>query len=517
MPPKRLLAEGKKRQNYTKSRYEFDNHHIDFDEIPGDKSHARCRACTEQCHNPQDVSRKGIDRHLNTTKHKDAFIAYQNKRARLAPAPVQPVSQSSAANLQQPSFPSVPSQPQNIILNDDVEDPLSRMNIDEDGQVCDENWEPVTFSAGFESNEAQEERTHILHQLHSLDHYQRSILEGRIETAADLENYYECREDDMSIPNIISSLEAGLEFEDGDDDDDECLPASNSNMPSRWAPYTSKTMFMLDLLDSLPRLRLSDDHLKLIMWVMRECGTPDVPSFNALRKLQDRLTKEVGLQSMQHTSSLGNKFYANGPAHIFRLDWANPLVRPYIQPYVEISDTLSEFYQAERLNDADIDSLQPMWADFEKTPYRHFYIKEIAQLRDGCFVVPIKWISVVEGDRKTMCVDILSVTIDNVTGRASLDEVNVTRIRTEDLKKSFPELHREGHKFQFSEQTKWLYDGVHPIRKKANGRATFTMNILTWADDVSGNQSKQYNAHTNVYCYGRSPFTQVQVKQGKKG
>jgi hypothetical protein len=111
-------------------------------------------------------------------------------------------------------------------------------------------------------------------------------------------------------------------------DVDECDPA--------WAPHGSKTvrvlyiifiillnsfikMFMLDLLDNLPRLRLSDDHLKTIIWVMQECGTPNVPSFAALRKMQAKLSREVGLSSVHHTSSLGNHFYMNHPLDLFAL------------------------------------------------------------------------------------------------------------------------------------------------------------------------------------------------------
>jgi hypothetical protein len=78
-------------------------------------------------------------------------------------------------------------------------------------------------------------------------------------------------------------------------------------------------MFMLDLLDNLPRLRLSDDHLKSIIWVMRECKTPDVPSFSALRKKQEFLTREIGIKSEQHTSSLGNHFYMNHPSKLLAL------------------------------------------------------------------------------------------------------------------------------------------------------------------------------------------------------
>ena len=45
----------------------------------------------------------------------------------------------------------------------------------------------------------------------------------------------------------------------------------------------------------------------------------------------------------------------------------------------------------------------------------------------------------------------------------------------------------------------WLHNIPHPVRKKANGKPTFTLGIMTWADDVSGNRSKQYNPHTNLY------------------
>ena len=39
----------------------------------------------------------------------------------------------------------------------------------------------------------------------------------------------------------------------------------------------------------------------------------------------------------------------------------------------------------------------------------------------------------------------------------------------------------------------------NPVRNLAKGRPTFTVSVMTWADDVSGNRSKQYNPHTNVY------------------
>ena len=75
-------------------------------------------------------------------------------------------------------------------------------------------------------------------------------------------------------------------------------------------------MFMLDLLDRLPRLRLSDDHLKTVIWVMRECRTPSVPTFTELRKLQKKLKDEIGVVPKHHVSPLGNHYYTNHPAKL---------------------------------------------------------------------------------------------------------------------------------------------------------------------------------------------------------
>lgn len=79
-------------------------------------------------------------------------------------------------------------------------------------------------------------------------------------------------------------------------------------------------MFFLDLLDNLPRMRLSDDQMKTVLFVMDQCGTPDVPSFYALRKKQATLASStVNLKPRQHTSSLGNRFYMNHPVDLLAL------------------------------------------------------------------------------------------------------------------------------------------------------------------------------------------------------
>jgi len=64
-----------------------------------------------------------------------------------------------------------------------------------------------------------------------------------------------------------------------------------------------------------------------------------------------------------------------------------------LRVYPEISSTISESWQAEKwLNDVDLDELSPMWADWKHASHRHFYVKEVAQTRNGEFVIPMRWI-----------------------------------------------------------------------------------------------------------------------------
>ena len=39
----------------------------------------------------------------------------------------------------------------------------------------------------------------------------------------------------------------------------------------------------------------------------------------------------------------------------------------------------------------------------------------------------------------------------------------------------------------------------HPTRDIASGRPVFSLRVMPWADDVSGNRTKQYNPHINLY------------------
>ncbi|KAL6304493.1 hypothetical protein BKA93DRAFT_749693 [Sparassis latifolia] len=77
-------------------------------------------------------------------------------------------------------------------------------------------------------------------------------------------------EEDANIIQEFQNL--GLEGEEGDEDN---MHEEFTGVPvdHDFAPYGNKTMFLLNVLDNLPKLRLSSSQLKMILWIMREVGS----------------------------------------------------------------------------------------------------------------------------------------------------------------------------------------------------------------------------------------------------
>ncbi|KAH9828836.1 uncharacterized protein C8Q71DRAFT_863691 [Rhodofomes roseus] len=276
--------------------------------------------------------------------------------------------------------------------------------------------------------------------------------------------------DDPTVPDVIAELERlGINAPGSKDNDHvpigPCL-LGDAEADDDWHPYGTKTMFMLNLLDSLPRLRLSDDHIRLIIW----------------RK-----------------TSQDNEFYANGPSSTFRLDWSNPLVRAHIRLYPETTPEVSEILQAEKaapkvINTKDLDLYPHMWADWENTPYRHFYIREAARLHDGRYVLILRWIV----ERSTVYADVYE--LNHTTGLFGMYDPEVLRIPVNTLSGNCRDIEAVlGQDIRFDDTVpKWAARN-HPVRETANGRPAFTLYAAAWSDDVSGNVSKQFNLHTNMY------------------
>ncbi|KAJ7302771.1 hypothetical protein DFH08DRAFT_826366 [Mycena albidolilacea] len=270
---------------------------------------------------------------------------------------------------------------------------------------------------------------------------------------------------------------------------------------AEWYPYPTKMMFLLDTLDNLPRQRISNSLMKVFLWILREGGARDVPSLDALRKIQLNLHNQGGVPTVSWTSTQGNVFHLNDIRKIVAKDYANPLTRSLLHFYPEIPDgPVCEAWHAHKWRrEVDRDVLTPMIVD----GHRHFYVNELARLRNGSFVIPLCWV-IFKGE---MHADAIRVTVDgNRTAR--VEDTTEIMVRARDLLDNYLDL-----KFKKSLPTAWDEPSSkagypsnmpNPLRQLAKGRPLYTSFVDLFFDDVSGNRSKSWNKHYNCYCTHRN-------------
>ncbi|KAG2006968.1 hypothetical protein CC2G_014704 [Coprinopsis cinerea AmutBmut pab1-1] len=313
-----------------------------------------------------------------------------------------------------------------------------------------------------------------------------------------VDSVLEEQEYDDELTELLIGTEPGLE---------EILAHEFNRTPSSdplWHPYPSKLTFLLDAFDNMPRLRLSAGLLKVLLWLLRELGVQNVPGYVTFRKLQERLRNECGVRSEPCVSPKGNAFYFNNPADVIRNDWCNPEVARHIRRYIPISkdSVISEIWHGTKWRfDLDRHALSPM---YDNGLY-HFYVDELAQLEDGSLVVPVRWL---EDESGGVFADAWKVK-KNDDGSATVvdSEGETIVIEAAHLKLNLPAL-EELHLVPI-----WSAETVNaghparmpnPDRALAGGEPLYTSFIDIFADDVSGNRSKSWNKHWNLYTTHRN-------------
>ncbi|KAI1788974.1 hypothetical protein LXA43DRAFT_893623 [Ganoderma leucocontextum] len=232
--------------------------------------------------------------------------------------------------------------------------------------------------------------------------------------------------------------------------------------------------------------------MSCIIWLLQQCGVSGVPSLKSFRAMQARLRQCSNVTTVLKLSPRGTIFYQNPVPGLIAQDWANEKVRPYIEEYPIRSSTISESYHADkRHKHVPPEVSAPMWADGGK----HYFVGEIAALRDGRLVIPKCWY------RRQSHGDVLAEVWE--TGVYIIRDASTFEINSNTLEHNACDIVGSDGAAPL---THWkgtcpqgLYTGLSPLRAVACGRRMYTSFIRAWGDDVSGNTSKQYNAHTNIY------------------
>ncbi|EDR00603.1 uncharacterized protein LACBIDRAFT_334078 [Laccaria bicolor S238N-H82] len=279
-------------------------------------------------------------------------------------------------------------------------------------------------------------------------------------------------DEDETLTNVMQEMNVNGEFSAekllGMDDNTSSADVEDPEPTSKWFPYPTKMMFILDTIDNLPCLRISDSLMKIILWGMKECGASNVLSFSLLRKSQEKLRKHTSVATKMYKSILGNIFWMNSPVDIIAKDFSNPLVRPHLHLYPEEppDGKITKVWHCEKWHKGiPPEYLTPMYDAGSK----HFYVDEFCRTQDSDLVVPKRWDKL--------------VIIDS----------HVEKIQASDLIDNLPDLVNLALNLSCEQE------------QHMQGDPLYTILIDKWHNDVSGNISKSYNLHYNTYIAVRNP------------
>ncbi|KAF9043189.1 hypothetical protein BJ165DRAFT_1545314 [Panaeolus papilionaceus] len=311
----------------------------------------------------------------------------------------------------------------------------------------------------------------------------------------------EYRQDEEDLDNVLTELLDGIAAEREQSSVHTHQP---SDADPTWFPYQSKLMFLLDAIDNLPRMRISGSVFKVIMWLLENLGVRGVPSFNAFRKMQNEIRERVGVSTINSTTPKGNHFSYNDPCAIIANDWSNPLVRPYRHRYPVISKKgiVSEIWHGDKwTKEINRHFLSPMYDAGDES---HFYIDEPAQMKDGQLVIPLRWW---QDEGGKVWADAWDIVL-NTDGTSTIcDNERSILISAQELDKCMVQLEDENRLPVWSSATIAAgYPSLmpNPDRLRAGGDPLYTSFIDIFGDDVSGNKSKSWNKHENIYIAHRN-------------
>ncbi|KAG2339510.1 hypothetical protein BDR05DRAFT_1003322 [Suillus weaverae] len=273
-------------------------------------------------------------------------------------------------------------------------------------------------------------------------------------------------EDAYHETNVALKDKIGIQ-DDGSDFGIELLdeiPATYTptvKLGSPYYPWPSKAHFLTSLLFSSARLPFSDTQKKAALSWAKELGACDVPSLWSVKQSNNRISELVRNPMRKVTSASSNIFYINDIGHAIAKDYANPLTRFSMLDYPEDGGA----------GMSQVCNGQKMLLEMPSPPAARVGEKELYAM-----------------GRAVQYTD---------AGFIASDEQEVVPVSI--FRRSFEDITDELACGVTPSSEKYLKLIPHPLREKAKGRMVYSVPLIIFMDDVSGNISKQWNKHHAIY------------------
>ncbi|KAG0692392.1 hypothetical protein DFH29DRAFT_985782 [Suillus ampliporus] len=260
-------------------------------------------------------------------------------------------------------------------------------------------------------------------------------------------------------------------------------------------PWSSKSHFITALLFSSPRLPFSEAQKKALLSWAKELGALDVPSLYSVNRSQERIRELVGNPTEKITSCLGNIFYLNDVGKAIAKDYSNPLTCFAMQDYPE--DGGKGMFQVFNGDKMLFKLPSPPAARVGGDIY---FVNELLQEMSGDYFIPNRFFLASYTQTLSDTAEKQLYALGRAHGFIVSDEQEM--IPTSNFQRSFDEISANGNELACGlteSSNKYAKLVANPLREKSKGRIVYSVPLIIFMDDVSGNISKQWNKHHTIY------------------
>ncbi|KAG2079913.1 uncharacterized protein F5147DRAFT_784669 [Suillus discolor] len=266
----------------------------------------------------------------------------------------------------------------------------------------------------------------------------------------------------------------------------------NPNIPGHQKLYVSTSLcistanlsfkhYITALLFSSPRLPFSEAQKRRFYLGAKELGAHDVPSLYALNRLQGICSKRLSAIQRKDNCTSGNIFYLN--------DVGKAIAKDYPE---DGGKGMSQVFNGEKML---FELPSPPAAKVDGEIY---FVNELLQDASGDYFIPERFF--LHCTRRRMMVRTSSYMHLAALYNKQSDEQEM--IPTSNFQRSFREISANDNELAcglMESSHKYAKLMPNPLRMKSQGHMVYSVPLIIFMDNVSGNISKQWNKHHAVY------------------